>query len=158
ERGWVYFCLARLSEREYRSRAPISGCPSAGGVTLPVRISLAVKFLPYSSLFPSSSFRSVAPCRDTPANRPFEREYDRISAFMRASVSADADRPTGPAATEAFPPNVNLLFKRLSIPRSFIISITTSVDEPPSWNPTLPPSTCTAAGAPQPRPEFRHTA
>src|SRR5260370_21499514 len=53
---------------------------------------------------------------------------------------------------------VNLLERSLSMALLFISSITTSVSDPPIWNPTLPPSTFTPAGADQPRPFwFLHT-
>src|SRR5438477_632502 len=46
----------------------------------------------------------MAPSSDTPANRPRLREYEKISALSRTSVSASAWRPTGPAATAASAP------------------------------------------------------
>jgi hypothetical protein len=50
---------------------------------------VAVKPWPYSSLFAPSSERNVEPSRDTPPNRPFARDQERISAFIATSVSAD---------------------------------------------------------------------
>jgi hypothetical protein len=44
------------------------------------------------------------------------------------------------------------------MPRGFITSSTTSVDETPIWSPKLPPSMRTAPGAPQPVPDcLRHS-
>ena len=71
---------------------------------------------------------------------------------MAASVWALAERPTGPAAILASPPSVNLFVSRRLMPFWFITSMTTSVSLPPIWNPKLPPSTFTAAGAVQPEP------
>src|SRR5580704_14712630 len=87
-----------------------------------------------------------------PANTPRERDQVRISACSCASVSADDVRPTGPAATDASAPKVNLLASSFFAPGSLFTSMTTSVSEPPIWNPTLPPSTRIAAGADQPTP------
>ena len=54
-----------------------SNFPAAAGVLKsPVRISRFVAFRPYSSLFVSSSGRSVAPVGEMPANTPREREYE----------------------------------------------------------------------------------
>ena len=104
----------------------------------------------------SSSSRIVLPFSEMPANAPRERDQDRISARIVASVSADVVRPTGPAAAIASPPTVNLLFSKSRFaPRSFITSITTSVSDPPIWKPTLPPSTLTAPGALHPPPALR---
>ena len=61
-------------------------------------------------------------------------------------------RPTGPAATEPSAPKVNLLESSLSAPRAFITSMIKSVEEPPIWKPTLPPSMRTVPGADQPVP------
>src|SRR5437588_4354116 len=89
-----------------------------------------------------------------PANRPFERDQERISAVKVASVCAVALRPTGPAAAVASAPMVNLLDVSLFIPRSFITNIITSLDDTPICSPKLPPSTRIAAGGPQPSPLF----
>src|SRR6202521_1609120 len=105
-------------------------------------------------MFQSSSSRSVAPLREMPANNPRERDQVRISAVKRASVSACVERPTGPAATVASPPSVNFVESNRSTPLSFMISMKTSISDPPIWNPTLPPSTRTAPGADQPTPPF----
>ena len=69
---------------------------------------------------------------------------------MDASVFADAVRPTGPAATVASPPSVNLVDSRRSMPFLSITSITISLSLPPIWKPTLPASAFTAAGADHP--------
>ena len=45
--------------------------------------------------------------------------------------STQAISPTGPAATDASPPRVNVLDINFSAPRLFRTSITTSVSEPP---------------------------
>src|SRR5262245_31545089 len=63
---------------------------------------------PYTSLFASSSGRSTPPDRLMPANSPFAREYDRISAVSAASVPTCPAAPTGPAATDASAPSVTL--------------------------------------------------
>jgi hypothetical protein len=81
-----------------------------------------------------------APSRARPANSPWDRDHDRISACICASVWAVAVRPTGPAATEPSAPRVNLLESSFSAPRAFITSMIRSVSEPPIWKPTLPPS------------------
>ena len=51
---------------------------------------------------------------------------------MVASVSAEAVRPTGPAAAEASPPNFTLLLRIPSAPLSFMTSSTKSVAWPPA--------------------------
>ncbi len=48
--------------------------PAGGAGVLPITISLLVRADPYSSLFQSSSGRSVAPCSDMPAKMPRDRE------------------------------------------------------------------------------------
>ena len=63
---------------------------------------------------------------------------------------ADACLPTGPAATVASAPILNLSLIRLCKAWSFMNSITTSVKEAPIWKPTLPPPTATNIGALQP--------
>src|ERR1019366_10048187 len=86
-------------------RSASSGCADAGAPTFPSRtISLALNSFPYRALLAPSSERMVEPSSDNPANNPFDREYDRISAFMTISVSAEAARPTGPAAADAYAP------------------------------------------------------
>src|SRR5258705_91238 len=62
----------------------------------------------------SRSWRSVAPCSEMPANTPRDRDQDRISARIRASVCAEAWRPTGPAATSPSPPSVKLLSSKFT--------------------------------------------
>src|SRR3974377_149833 len=85
-----------------------------GALTAPsITISFASIFLPYRSLFASSSGRRVEPSRETPAKAPRALEYDKISAFIAASVSAEAFRPTGPAAADASPPSLTLLERML---------------------------------------------
>ena len=59
--------------------AAISPEAAAGSFALPTMAWFDI-FLPYMSLFASSSGRSVAPCNETPANNPRVREYVRISA------------------------------------------------------------------------------
>src|SRR5580693_2314389 len=59
---------------------------------------------------------------------------------METSVSADASRPTGPAATDASPPSFTLLVRIPFAPRSFITKMTKSVASAPIWRPKLPPS------------------
>src|SRR5579859_7816220 len=73
-----------------------------------------------------------------------------MSACICASVWAVAVRPTGPAATEPSAPSVNLLESSLSAPRALITNMIKSVEEPPIWKPTLPPSMRTVPGADQP--------
>src|SRR6185436_9073133 len=108
--------------------------------------------LPYKVALSSRSCRSVAPSRATPANNPCDRDHDRMSACICASVCAVAVRPTGPAATEPSAPNVNLLDSSLSAPRSFMTNMIRSVDDAPIWKPTLPPSMRTVPGADHPSP------
>ena len=73
-----------------------------------------------------------------PAKTPCVREYDRISAFNCASVAARASRPTGPAATDASAPSDTRFFSSLSTPRSFMTSMTRSMDCAPNCRPQLP--------------------
>src|SRR5262245_15189766 len=102
------------------------------GILAPLpKISFAVQRWPYISLFSSRSLRNVAPSSEMPANRPFDRDQERISALISASVWAVAFRPTGPAAAVASAPIVNLLEVSFFIPRSFMISRMTSVEETP---------------------------
>src|SRR6516225_3974646 len=120
-----------------------------GALTVPCRtISFASIFLPYRSLFASLSGRRVDPSRETPANAPLAREYDKISAFMAASVSAEALRPTGPAAAEASPPSFTLLERMLEADLEVISSRTKSVASPPNCKPKLAPSKAIIVGAP----------
>ena len=80
------------------SRVSSSVDALGGAFTAPSStISFASIFLPYRFLFASLSGRRVDPSRETPANAPRAREYDRMSARRVASVSAEAVRPTGPA-------------------------------------------------------------
>src|SRR5580700_4314573 len=138
---------------EYLFNTPISLAAPAGGCAALFRICLFSQRLPYMCSFSSMSWRRVAPSSDTPAKAPRERDQERISAVIMASVWALAVRPTGPPAIEASAPSVNLLVSSFFMPRSFITSRTRSVEEIPICKPTLPPSMRTAAGAPQPWPE-----
>ena len=86
---------------------------------------LGTRFLPVEVLVGAAlSGRNVEPSREIPANNPREREYERISARMVTSVSAEALRPTGPAAAEASPPNFTLLVKMLFADRGLISNST----------------------------------
>src|ERR1700761_194182 len=82
-----------------------------------------------------------------PANRPRAREYDRISARRVTSVSADALRPTGPAAAEASPPIFTLLFRMFEAEVGVINNSTKSVAWPPNCRPKLAPSRAIMLGA-----------
>src|SRR6516164_3829071 len=90
-------------------------------------ICFASIFLPYRFSFAPLSGRRVDPARETPAKAPRAREYDRISARIVASVSAEAVRPTGPAAAEASPPSLTLLDRIPVADREFIKRRTKSV-------------------------------
>src|SRR5260370_10549071 len=91
-------------------RIASSGRADAGGATFPSRtISLALSSFPYRALLAPSSDRNVEPSSDTPANSPCDLEYDRISAFMTISVSAEAPRPTAPAPPPTSPPTSTFL-------------------------------------------------
>jgi alpha-amylase/alpha-mannosidase (GH57 family) len=137
---------------EYLSRVAMN-CWAAGGTrTLPWMMSRFVRRRPYSAWLSSISSRNVEPWSETPANTPRERDHERISAVRYASVLAAAVRPTGPAATDASPPSVNWLESSRSSPRGFMTSATTSVSDAPIWNPKLPPSARTEAGAVHPTP------
>ena len=57
-----------------------------------------------------------------------------------------------PGRRRGFAAERELVGEQLSAPRSFMTSMIRSVDEPPIWKPTLPPSIRTAAGADQPAP------
>ncbi|KAG5202744.1 hypothetical protein GY631_7434 [Trichophyton interdigitale] len=99
-----------------------------------------------------ASFRSIStlPSRLTPANRPLVLEYENTPAtpFMLAAPAASAFLPTGPAATETFPPsviepawlNVRTAAESLSIN-------TKSVNSKPSWPPKPAPAVVMAEGA-----------
>jgi hypothetical protein len=63
-----------------------------------------------------------------------DRDQDKISVCS-TSVFALVSRPTGPAAASASPPSVNLSASSFFMPLSFIISMKTSVDEPPIRKP-----------------------
>src|ERR1035438_593864 len=68
-----------------------SSLPAASGGLAPlVRMCLLSQGWPYISLFTSKSLRSVAPSSETPANAPRDRDHERISAVISASVSAAA--------------------------------------------------------------------
>ena len=103
----------------------------AGGLTFFIRMSRLCNERPYSSRFSSTSFRSVDPLSEIPAKTPCERDHYRMPALMKASVFADVDRPTGPAATDAEPPKVNLSSSNCLMPRRDITSMMTSVDSAP---------------------------
>src|ERR1017187_7554264 len=144
---------------EYLSRSEISFRAPAGGAVWPFSTSLLSIFWPYNSVLASASLRSVAPVREMPAKIPLARDHARISAVILASVSALTVLPTGPAATEASAPKVNLSPSSLFMPSRFITSITTSVEDPPICRPQLPPSMRTEPGAPHPVPSWwRHSA
>src|SRR3974390_2548546 len=101
----------------------------------------------------------VEPSRDTPPKRPRARDQERISAFIATSVSADAVRPTGPAAADASAPNLTLLDRTEFAPFSFMTNRTKSVSSPPIWRPMPPPSKANIAGALHGPPKvapFRH--
>jgi hypothetical protein len=68
---------------------------------VPSAISRVDAFGPYARSFSDLSGFKLPPDRLTPAKSPFDREYDSISADSCASVAALAERPTGPATTEA---------------------------------------------------------
>src|SRR5579862_9519823 len=93
---------------EYLFNTARSFAAVGGGVAPLVSTCLLSQRWPYMIWFSSRSLRSVAPSSETPANRPFERDHDRISAVIIASVIALVSRPTGPPATVASPPSVNL--------------------------------------------------
>src|SRR3954462_2024942 len=98
----------------------------------------------------SLSCCTTAPLSEMPANRPFEREYVRISLSAFQSVPAEACRPTGPAEAEASPPTWNLFESMRCMPCSFITTMTRSMPSTPICNPQLPPPTEMNAGALQP--------
>ena len=63
------------------SRVERSSFADAGAwIALLMTMSLAPTPCPYSLPLPSTSGRSVEPSRETPANNPREREYERTSA------------------------------------------------------------------------------
>src|SRR5271169_4181475 len=93
------------------------------------------------------SGRRVEPAREIPAKRPRAREYERISACMVTSVSAEAVRPTGPAAAVALPPSLTLLLRMLEAERVLMRRRTKSVELPPICNPALAPPMAIMAGA-----------
>ena len=76
-----------------------------------------------------------------PGKSPFAARIAQDLRIEFMSVPAAACLPTGPAATVASAPILNLSLSRLCKAWSFINSITTSVKEPPIWKPTLPPPT-----------------
>src|SRR5579871_942660 len=154
KRRYLSYSVGELlcSRLEYLFSRSISSTAAFGGRIPFVTISRFSSFLPYSAALSSRSCRSVAPSRARPANNPCDRDQERMSACICASVWAVAVRPTGPAATEASAPSVNLLESSLSAPRAFITSMIKSVSDPPIWNPILPPSMRTVPGADQPGP------
>src|SRR4030095_10332305 len=68
-------------------------------------------------------------------------------AFRVASVVAAAERPTGPAATDASAPSVTLPSAMPSTLLRDISTNTTSVDCTPHWNPTLTPASVMNTGS-----------
>src|SRR5580704_15322637 len=122
---------------------------SGTGSALLNTMSDALTSLPYRFLFAPLSGRSVEPSSEMPANKPREREYDKISARSVTSVSAEAVRPTGPAAADASAPSLTLLLSMFSADRGDIMSRTKSVAFPPSCKPALPPSSAIIVGPPQ---------
>src|SRR5215469_13288352 len=83
----VILSFARLSigsgfdsRGEYLSSAATSGRAAAGAFRLDIKMSELFNTSPYSSLFVSLSFRTTAPLSATPANRPFDRDQERMSA------------------------------------------------------------------------------
>src|SRR5262245_17097280 len=104
-----------------------NGVASGGAdISRLARIVRGDTFAPYASLFVSSSGRSTPPERLMPANNPFAREYERISAVSAASVPTLPAAPTGPAATDASAPSVTLFVSNFCTPASFITSRTRS--------------------------------
>src|ERR1700682_5573140 len=112
----------------FASRVEINGSAAGGTATaLDRTISLAETFSPYTRRLSPLSGRIVEPSRERPANRPGALDELKISARRVASVSADASRPTGPAAMEASAPSFTLLDRMPLAPLSFITSNTKSV-------------------------------
>src|SRR5436305_5758221 len=70
-----------------------------------------------------------------------------ISDFNFTPFSADAARPTGPAAIEASPPILKLSCSRCAAPFSFMNNSTRSTDSTPICAPQLPPEMVENAGA-----------
>ena len=64
----------------------MKGCASQGVTTAVSRISRLLIGRPYSFRFSLESGRRVAPSSEMPANRPRERDQDKISARIRTSV------------------------------------------------------------------------
>src|SRR6202021_2405647 len=129
--------------RVFNNRAAEGGT----GTALSKTMDSAVTSFPYSFLLPSLSGRKVEPDREIPAKSPRAREKERISARMLASVSAEALRPTGPAAAEASPPILTLLLRMFAAEVGLMSNRTKSVAWPPSCNPKLAPSRAIIEGA-----------
>ena len=126
----------------------MNGSVTAGAFTdVPITTSRGATLGPYRSVLSSVSGLTTPPDRLTPANNPCVREYDRISAFICASVAARASRPTGPPAIDASAPSVTLLRSIFSMPLAFITSSTRSIDCAPICSPQLPLPTCMNTGA-----------
>src|ERR1700674_4650593 len=124
--------LPDLFVGDFLSRVERSSFADAGAwIALLMTMSLALPPCPYSLPLPSPSGRSVEPSRETPANNPREREYERTSARNVTSVAAAASRPLGPAAAAASAPSLTWLVRMESAPRRFITSRTKSVAWPP---------------------------
>src|SRR6202045_4800251 len=124
--------LPDLFRGDFVFRVERSNFAEAGGwIVLLLTMSLALTPCPYSLPLPSPSGRRVEPSRETPANNPREREYERTSARSVTSVAAAASRPFGPAAAAASAPSLTLLVRMESAPRRFITSRTKSVAWPP---------------------------
>jgi len=85
----------------------ISLAAVAVAFTLPNTTSLFDIFLPYMSLFASSSVRKCA-VEETPANSPRAANSEKLGVKLSIRLSRRR-AATGPAATEASRPMVNLL-------------------------------------------------
>src|SRR5262249_53662909 len=111
----------RPSGRGEVPRSAERNAPASGGADIS-RVARMVEGVapdPDAVLFQSSSGLRTPREISTPANRPLEREYDRISAVMTASVLNPPRRPTGPAATEASAPRLTLFLSSFWTPDSF---------------------------------------
>ena len=85
-----------------------------------------------------------------PTNKKLEQLYeliDGIEIAMLTSRTKTGALVSRPMQTQARRPGTDLWF---------MTSITSSVSDPPIWNPTLPPSTLSAIGADQLPPALRH--
>src|SRR5438094_623970 len=116
-----------------RPSAARNACASGGAEMLRLaRIVRGDASAPYASRFASSSGRRTPPDRLMPANSPFAREYERISAVSCASVPTLPARPIGPAATDASAPRFTLLFSSFWTPCSFMMRSTRSTCSAPA--------------------------